>query len=167
MAEQLRQDVVNGIGVALASVGCVLESAFELGVGEIVEIPRPDRVHSFERLDDFRQRRPFRKQRRGKRHRARHSGQPHHAACHDVRRQVERAGYTAAFTTHAAPWTAGSDRLLIPRVNIWEGSAVGASGRFSRPMLEYTLFWKPWRTAKAAREGVRGLAAAVSESVPG
>jgi peptidoglycan/xylan/chitin deacetylase (PgdA/CDA1 family) len=85
----------------------------------------------------------------------------------DVRRQVEEAGYTAAFTTHAAPWTAGSDRLLIPRVNIWEGSAVGASGRFSRPMLEYTLFWKPWRTAKAAREGVRGLAAAVSESVPG
>ena len=54
MAEQLRQDVVNGIGVALASVGCVLESAFELGVGEIVEIPRPDRVHSFEHLDDFR-----------------------------------------------------------------------------------------------------------------
>jgi peptidoglycan/xylan/chitin deacetylase (PgdA/CDA1 family) len=62
-----------------------------------------------------------------------------------VRRQVEAAGYTAAFTTYPAPWTADSDHLLIPRINIWEGSATGATGRFSRAALEYTLFWKPWR----------------------
>jgi peptidoglycan/xylan/chitin deacetylase (PgdA/CDA1 family) len=63
----------------------------------------------------------------------------------EVRRQVQAAGYAAAFTTQAVPWTAESDPFLIPRVNMWEGDAVGASGRFSRPMLEYTLFWKPWR----------------------
>ena len=70
---------------------------------------------------------------------------PNGSCSHAVRLQVEAAGYRAAFTTAPLPWTAESDPLLIPRVNIWEKSAAGITGRFSRAALEYTLFWKPWR----------------------
>jgi peptidoglycan/xylan/chitin deacetylase (PgdA/CDA1 family) len=84
-----------------------------------------------------------------------------------VRRQVEVAGYTAAFTTHPAPWTADSDPLLIPRINIWEGSATGARGRFSRAALEYTLFWKPWRQIQQPAATIQAPASpnVISEAV--
>jgi peptidoglycan/xylan/chitin deacetylase (PgdA/CDA1 family) len=63
-----------------------------------------------------------------------------------VRQQAARAGYTLAFTTQCGKWTANTDPLLIPRVNMWEGKLAGPFGYFSRAMTEYALFWRPYRS---------------------
>jgi peptidoglycan/xylan/chitin deacetylase (PgdA/CDA1 family) len=67
----------------------------------------------------------------------------------EIRAETAAAGYKLAFTTEPAPWTEDSDPLLIPRVNVWEGTAVDVSGRFSPAMLEYNLFWKTWRAMRS------------------
>lgn len=51
------------------------------------------------------------------------------------------AGYTLAFTTKRGLWTRQADLLRVPRVNVFEGKLTGPSGRFSRAMAEYSLFW--------------------------
>lgn len=66
----------------------------------------------------------------------------------EVRDLVARAGYRLAFLNQAGAWTKECDPFLIPRVNIWEGSLLGPSGRFSRVVFEYTVFWKAYRAAK-------------------
>jgi peptidoglycan/xylan/chitin deacetylase (PgdA/CDA1 family) len=64
-----------------------------------------------------------------------------------VRDAVARAGYHFAFTTQLGLWTRSSDLLRIPRVNISECHLTGPSGRFSRAVFEYTVFWRAgWRT---------------------
>ena len=59
--------------------------------------------------------------------------------------------FTAAFTTQRGAWTAGSDRMAIPRVNVCEESVVGLTGRFSPAMFQYNVFWKAWRAMQAER----------------
>ena len=57
-------------------------------------------------------------------------------------RAAADAGYTVAFTTQRGLWTQQTDMLHVPRVNIFEQKLIGPSGRFSRAMAEYALFWK-------------------------
>jgi peptidoglycan/xylan/chitin deacetylase (PgdA/CDA1 family) len=64
----------------------------------------------------------------------------------EVRDLVAKAGYTRAFRNDAGAWTSDSDPLLIPRVNISEGSMTGPSERFSRLVFEYAVFWKSFRS---------------------
>lgn len=64
-----------------------------------------------------------------------------------VRDLAERAGYQAAFANAPGIWKASNDRFSIPRVNLWEGSMAGLSGRFSRAALEYAIFWKAYRAS--------------------
>ena len=59
----------------------------------------------------------------------------------EVKHSVARAGYRLAFTTAPGIWSAEADTLLIPRINISEAWVTGPSGRFSRAMCEYRLFW--------------------------
>jgi peptidoglycan/xylan/chitin deacetylase (PgdA/CDA1 family) len=65
-----------------------------------------------------------------------------------VRTLVSRTGYRRAFTNSPGLWDATSDPLCVPRINLWEGSLTGASGRFSRAATEYAIFWKAYRAAK-------------------
>ena len=60
----------------------------------------------------------------------------------EIRGTAAAAGYRRGFTTMPGFWQAGSDPLLIPRVNIWEGKLIGPAGRFSRAMAEYSIFWQ-------------------------
>ena len=66
-----------------------------------------------------------------------------------VREMVAQAGYELAFAGGPGVWERDTDPLLIPRVNLWEGSVTSRSGAFSRIALEYTTFWKAHRAAKA------------------
>ncbi len=59
----------------------------------------------------------------------------------EVKVSVARAGYRLGFTTKPGIWTSQADTLLIPRINISEAAVAGPSGRFSRAMCEYRLFW--------------------------
>jgi peptidoglycan/xylan/chitin deacetylase (PgdA/CDA1 family) len=62
-----------------------------------------------------------------------------------VRALVAQSGYQAAFANSPGIWEANRNRLSIPRINLWEGSLAGFSGRFSRIALEYAIFWKAYR----------------------
>ena len=75
----------------------------------------------------------------------------------EVRDLVARAGYKLAFLNEDGVWTSQSDPWLIPRVNLWEGSLTGPSGRFSRMASEYSIFWKAYRAPRpeAARKDAR------------
>ena len=59
-----------------------------------------------------------------------------------IRDAVERAGYRYAFTTRPGHWTAGSDPLAVPRINISENHLRGIRGGFSRAVFEYHVFWR-------------------------
>jgi peptidoglycan/xylan/chitin deacetylase (PgdA/CDA1 family) len=69
-----------------------------------------------------------------------------------TRRLVAGAGFSRAFTTERAAWTAQSDNFAIPRVNVSESDVAGPNGRFSAAMFAYNVFWKAWR---ARGEGTR------------
>ncbi len=71
----------------------------------------------------------------------------------EIRDLVAQAGYKLAFNNAAGAWMRESDRLLIPRTNIWEGSVVGLSGRFSRIAFEYAAFWKARRAKDTLSSG--------------
>jgi len=60
----------------------------------------------------------------------------------EIRDLVIQGGYRQAFTTEIGIWTADTDPWLIPRVNIWEGSIIGPSGRFSPVVFEYATVWR-------------------------
>lgn len=66
----------------------------------------------------------------------------------EARELVSEAGYKRAFTTEICAWTAESDLLTIPRVNIYDGKLTGLFGRFSPAVFEYTVFWRAWRGAQ-------------------
>lgn len=68
-----------------------------------------------------------------------------------TRRILAEEGFVAAFTTQHGAWTANSDPMAIPRVNVCEASVVGPTGRFSPAMFRYNVFWKAWRAMKAER----------------
>jgi peptidoglycan/xylan/chitin deacetylase (PgdA/CDA1 family) len=65
-----------------------------------------------------------------------------------VRELAAKAGYQLAFANSPGIWEANSDRFSIPRVNVWEGSFTGLTGRFSRIALEYAIFWKACRARR-------------------
>lgn len=60
----------------------------------------------------------------------------------EIRTAVKTAGYAYAFTTSPGRWTAGSDPLAIPRINVSENHLAGIDGRFSRAAFEYNAFWR-------------------------
>ncbi len=60
----------------------------------------------------------------------------------EVREEVVRSGYRLAFLNNPGLWTRECDPYSIPRVNIWEGKMAGPSGKFSRIVFEYTVFYK-------------------------
>ena len=60
----------------------------------------------------------------------------------DVRELVKESGFRFAFTTGPGIWTADTDPLLIPRVNISENHLVGPGGRFSAAVFQYCTFWR-------------------------
>jgi peptidoglycan/xylan/chitin deacetylase (PgdA/CDA1 family) len=64
-----------------------------------------------------------------------------------VRKLVASAGYRLAFANSPGIWWRQSDPLTIPRVNLWEGSLIGPSGRFSRPHFDYVAFWRATRAS--------------------
>ena len=68
-----------------------------------------------------------------------------------IRELVEKEKHTQAFTADVGVWMESTDPLLIPRVNIWEGSIVGPSGRFSPAVFSYALFWRSYRAEARAR----------------
>ena len=61
-----------------------------------------------------------------------------------VRELAAKAGYQLAFANSPGIWEASGDRFSIPRINVWEGSFAGITGRFSGIALEYAIFWKAW-----------------------
>ena len=73
---------------------------------------------------------------------------PHGDSSLEVRALVARAGYRFAFLNSAGAWTCGSDPLLIPRINVWEGMLVGPAGRFSRVAFEYAAVWRAYRASR-------------------
>jgi peptidoglycan/xylan/chitin deacetylase (PgdA/CDA1 family) len=75
-----------------------------------------------------------------------------------VRAFVAKAGYTRAFHTVPGAWTADTDPLLIPRVNMWERTVVNPLGRFSPIGFDYAVFWRAyWRGRKASKPAVSSV----------
>jgi peptidoglycan/xylan/chitin deacetylase (PgdA/CDA1 family) len=70
----------------------------------------------------------------------------------EVRASVAKAGYTLAFRNVPGAWTADTDPLLIPRVNVWEGTVVNPLGRFSPIAFDYAVFWRSYRKDKERTE---------------
>jgi len=68
-----------------------------------------------------------------------------------TRRILAEEDFRAAFTTQIGAWTGGTDRMAIPRINVCEASVVGLTGRFSRAMFQYSVFWKAWRAMRDDR----------------
>ena len=68
-----------------------------------------------------------------------------------VRARVAEAGITHAFINSPGAWTAETDPLLIPRLNLSEQRLIGISGRFSAASAEYFLFWLPYQLEKRRR----------------
>lgn len=75
---------------------------------------------------------------------------PNGDASAPVRQLVAESGYQLAFLNEAGVWTAATDPLLIPRVNISQHAISSIGGHFSRHVFEYTAFWKPYRTMSRA-----------------
>jgi peptidoglycan/xylan/chitin deacetylase (PgdA/CDA1 family) len=63
----------------------------------------------------------------------------------EAKRLVVQAGFQQAFVNSPGIWKAQTDPWLIPRVNIWEGSLAGVTGKFSSAVFEYTVFWRSYR----------------------
>jgi peptidoglycan/xylan/chitin deacetylase (PgdA/CDA1 family) len=61
---------------------------------------------------------------------------------------AREAGYKAAFVNEPGVWSESTDSMLVPRVNIWEGSLVTPWGTFSRLAVEYAIFWSASRAPK-------------------
>jgi len=68
-----------------------------------------------------------------------------------IRALIVRVGFTRAFINSPGIWTRDTDSLLIPRVNIWEGSLTNASNNFSPIVFQYSTFWKAYRAERKRR----------------
>lgn len=67
----------------------------------------------------------------------------------EVRDLVKAAGYSLAFTNAPGVWTNETDVLLVPRLNVWEGTFCGPSGRFSPVVFQYATFWQGLRAKRS------------------
>lgn len=65
----------------------------------------------------------------------------------EIRELVAKAGYNLAFINDPGVWTQRSDPLSIPRVNLWEGSLVDSTGKFSPASFEFSVIWKAYRAS--------------------
>lgn len=63
---------------------------------------------------------------------------------HETKAFVANAGYRLAFTNQTGAWTSETDPLLVPRVNVCEGSLIGIKPEFSVAAFKYLTFWKPF-----------------------
>jgi peptidoglycan/xylan/chitin deacetylase (PgdA/CDA1 family) len=71
---------------------------------------------------------------------------PNGDASHAIAASALRTGYSRAFLNSPGLWRKRTSQMLIPRVNVWDGTVTGRSGDFSPEHLEYSLFWKTART---------------------
>jgi peptidoglycan/xylan/chitin deacetylase (PgdA/CDA1 family) len=72
----------------------------------------------------------------------------------EVRNWVANAGYEFAFANKPGVWTQETNRWSVPRCNIWEGSVVSASGKFSSVHFDYIVFWKSVRASGNTRKAL-------------
>ena len=63
----------------------------------------------------------------------------------EVRDLVLKEGFSLAFVNNPGIWYSETDPLLIPRVNLWEGSVAGPTGTFSPAVFQYSAFWCTYR----------------------
>jgi peptidoglycan/xylan/chitin deacetylase (PgdA/CDA1 family) len=70
----------------------------------------------------------------------------------EVHDHVVKAGYSLAFVNSLGIWNSDIDLWLIPRVNIWEGSLIGPSGRFSPAVFLYLTLWRTYRAEVRRRK---------------
>ncbi len=63
----------------------------------------------------------------------------------EIKHILAEEGIELAFTTEVGAWTATSDPLSIPRVNVSESNVVGWNGEFSGAMFDYSTIWRAWR----------------------
>jgi len=75
----------------------------------------------------------------------------------DIRDLVIQEGYTQAFSNKTGVWTSTTDPWLIPRVNLWEASVTGPSGRFSPVVFEYATFWRGYWAEFRKRDRVTNI----------
>ena len=61
----------------------------------------------------------------------------------DVKSAATEAGYRIAFVNSVGVCHEHSDPLLLPRINVWDGTLINAHGEFCERRLEYSLFWRP------------------------
>jgi peptidoglycan/xylan/chitin deacetylase (PgdA/CDA1 family) len=81
-----------------------------------------------------------------------------------IRDLVQEAGYVQAFANELGIWTAETDPLVIPRVNIWEASVIGPSGQFSPAVFQYATFWRSYRMdARLRKKNCHKLSARPTE----
>jgi peptidoglycan/xylan/chitin deacetylase (PgdA/CDA1 family) len=69
----------------------------------------------------------------------------------EIRRMVEEAGYKIACTTDRGAWTATTDQLAVPRLNVCEEDVVAPWGVFSKALFGYTTYWRAWRAEQRKR----------------
>jgi len=69
----------------------------------------------------------------------------------EIQQIVAEQGYSQAFINRPGIWTSGTNRWLIPRVNIWEGSVTNSKRRFSSVVLKYSVFWLPYWVERMRR----------------
>lgn len=70
----------------------------------------------------------------------------------EVRDLVVQEGFDLAFVNSPGVWYSETDRWLIPRVNLWEGSLTSASGNFSPVVFQYATFWRAYRASSKKRD---------------
>jgi len=77
-----------------------------------------------------------------------------------ARQLLKEEGFTLAFTTQTGAWTAATDPLAIPRINISESKVLGLTGRFSRTMFRYSAVWKAYRASQSSLQPAAAAQAA-------
>lgn len=63
---------------------------------------------------------------------------------------ASQVGYRFGFTTAVGVWRSSTHPLLIPRVNVWDGTLMHPDGFFCEKQLRYALFWRPLHTRQQA-----------------
>jgi peptidoglycan/xylan/chitin deacetylase (PgdA/CDA1 family) len=67
---------------------------------------------------------------------------PNGSASRTVSLAALDAGYQCGFLNAPGLWGSNSNPLLLPRINVWDGTLVDSNGVFSDKHLEYALFWR-------------------------
>jgi len=82
-----------------------------------------------------------------------------------LRHVVARCGYEHAFINSPGVWRKQDDPLLIPRINLSEGTVTGPNGTFSRRAFEHRVFWNAFMHRRRARQSHRPDACEISAAV--